>query len=80
MTKESSMTSRACRARQMNVNVINFKNRFEMTHIYINELMNRSFSHANHIRADIYAIVMMMIVIIVKMLIIAIALRFDAFL
>ena len=64
----------------MNVNVINFKNCFEIRHARINELMSRSFSYANHIKTDIYAVVMIMIVIIVKMLIIAIVLRFDAFL
>ena len=80
MTKESSMTFRARRTRQMNVNVINFKSRFEMRYTRINELINKLFSHANHIRADIYAIVMMMIMIVVKMLTVAIVLRFNAFL
>ena len=74
------MTSRARRTRQMNVNVINFKNRFEMKHARINELINKLFLHANHIRTDIYVIVMMIIVIIVKVLTVAIVLRFDAFL
>ena len=74
------MTFRARRARQMNVNIINFKNRFKMRHARINELMNKSFSYADHIRVDIYAVVTMMIVIIVKILIVAIVLRFNAFL
>ena len=80
MTKKSSMTFRARRTHQMNVNVINFENRFKMRHARINELMNKSFSYTNYIRIDIYAVVMMMIVIVVKMLIIAIVLRFNAFL
>ena len=80
MTKESSMTFRTRRARQMNVNIINFKNRFEMKCTRINELINKLFSHINHIRTDIYAIVMMMIIIIMKMLTVAIVLRFNAFL
>ena len=74
------MTFRARRTRQINMNIINFKNRFEMKHARINELMNKSFSHANHIKADIYTIVMMMIVIVVKVLTVTIVLRFDAFL
>ena len=80
MTKELSITSRTRRARQMNINIINFKNRLEMKYVRINELMNKSFSHANHIKADIYAVMMMMIMIVVKMLIVAIVLRFNAFL
>ena len=80
MTKKLSITSHTRRTRQMNVNVINFKNYFKMKHARINELMNKSFSHANHIRTNIYAVVMMIIIIIVKVLIVAIVLRFDAFL
>ena len=51
-----------------------------MKYARINKLMNKLFSHANHIKVDIYTIGIMMIVIIMKILIIAIVLRFDAFL
>ena len=64
----------------MNVNVIKLKNRFEMRYAHISELMNKLFSHANHIKADIYAVMMMMIIIIIKVLTVAIVLRFNAFL
>ena len=60
--------------------MINFKNRFEMKHARINELMNKSFSYANHIKTDIYAVMIIMIMIVIKMLTVAIVLRFDAFL
>ena len=80
MTKKSSMTFHARRTRQINVNIINFKNRFEMRYARINKLMNKSFSHANHIKVDIYTVMIMMIVIVVKMLTVAIVLRFNAFL
>ena len=74
------MMFRARRTRYINVNIINFKNRFEIKYARINELMNKLFSHANYIRADIYIIMMIMIIIIIKILIVAIDLRFDAFL
>ena len=51
-----------------------------MKHARINELINKLFLHTNYIKADIYAVVMMMIIIIIKMLIVAIILRFNAFL
>ena len=80
MTKKSSMTFRARRMRQINVKIINFKNRFEIKHARINELISKLFLHINHVRVDIHVIVIIMIMIIVKMLIVAIVLRFDAFL
>ena len=64
----------------MNVNVINFKNRFEIKHARINEQMSKLFLHVNYVKIDIYVMMIMMIVIVAKVLTVAIVLRFDAFL
>ena len=74
------MTFHTRRTRFININIINFKNRFKMRHARINELMSKSFLHANYIKVDIYIIVIIIIIIVVKILIVAIVLRFDAFL